>query len=282
MQKHDMTYDILSPTHSFSLRYARCTEDSAMLWARTNYNIYTFEYILRGNGIFKIGGQTIMAKQGDCVILPKGYDHAMQAADGSSWMKLFINCSGLLIENLLDAYGFHGVFYFPKCGVAAEDIFRQAIQIFETGDASLADAEGALLIHKLIQLFARENTFPAHQIRPIVLRLLAEIEGNYSTRLDIGEMARKFFVTPNYLQRAFKEDIGISPYHYHLNQRLRMAQDLLAQRQLSIGEISTQLSFPDPYHFSKIFKKHIGKSPRNFQKELLQEQAFIKESFSKS
>jgi YesN/AraC family two-component response regulator len=36
----------------------------------------------------------------------------------------------------------------------------------------------------------------------------------------------------------------------------------------SIAEISAQLSFEDPAYFSRIFKKHTGRSPLEFRRSL--------------
>ncbi len=44
------------------------------------------------------------------------------------------------------------------------------------------------------------------------------------------------------------------------------AVQLLQGRQAKIGEVAEALGYPDPFHFSRVFKKVYGVSPRHFLK----------------
>ncbi len=53
-----------------------------------------------------------------------------------------------------------------------------------------------------------------------------------------------------------------SPINYLIGVRLRQARYLLLDRQLQISEIARRVGYDDLFHFSKLFKKHFGLSPR--------------------
>jgi len=65
-----------------------------------------------------------------------------------------------------------------------------------------------------------------------------------------------------HLCAEFKRCYGGSPINYLIELRLRQARYLLLDRRLRIGEIAARVGYEDVYHFSRIFKKHFGLSPR--------------------
>lgn len=46
---------------------------------------------------------------------------------------------------------------------------------------------------------------------------------------------------------------------------MERAKVLLTDNSLSIKEIATSVGYQDAYHFSKLFKKYAGISPRDYQ-----------------
>ena len=49
-------------------------------------------------------------------------------------------------------------------------------------------------------------------------------------------------------------------------QRAEHAQSLLLNHNLRISEVAARVGYTDIYHFSKLFKKHLGTSPSDFRK----------------
>lgn len=45
------------------------------------------------------------------------------------------------------------------------------------------------------------------------------------------------------------------------------ARELLLSTTLPIAEVGKAVGLADPYHFSKLFRRHVGLSPREFRKE---------------
>ena len=76
-------------------------------------------------------------------------------------------------------------------------------------------------------------------------------------------MARTAGMSVSSLSARFKKTFGLAPKAYLLQYRMRHAAHLLANRNLTISEIATQVGYDDLFHFSKTFKKHFGTSPRN-------------------
>ncbi len=77
--------------------------------------------------------------------------------------------------------------------------------------------------------------------------------------------ADKLNFSPNYLSDLLKQETGKSALehiHYHL---IEYAKNLLLNSSESITEIAFGLGFEQPQNFSKMFKKKVGMSPKEFR-----------------
>ncbi|APZ47444.1 AraC family transcriptional regulator [Polaribacter reichenbachii] len=67
--------------------------------------------------------------------------------------------------------------------------------------------------------------------------------------------------------RLFKERLKQSPSDVIMSLRLQKAEALLKTNKLNISEISFECGYNDPKYFAKTFKKHFGKSPKEFKQQ---------------
>ena len=65
-------------------------------------------------------------------------------------------------------------------------------------------------------------------------------------------------------RKKFLSEVGISPIKYVLEQKMKMAKNLLADKNISVSDVAFQLGFQDQYYFSRLFKKYEGVSPKKF------------------
>jgi AraC-like DNA-binding protein len=84
--------------------------------------------------------------------------------------------------------------------------------------------------------------------------------------IDMRQLASTYHMSYAHFRRAFKQQSGLSPYQYHLQLRINRARELLHSTTLSVGQVALQLNFPNPYYFSKIFKKKTGMSPSSWRR----------------
>ena len=64
-----------------------------------------------------------------------------------------------------------------------------------------------------------------------------------------------------------KELTGMSPNKYIMNERMRIAAELVLEGRMNISEIAYKVGFQDPSYFNKCFKKQFGSIPSKYGKQ---------------
>lgn len=81
---------------------------------------------------------------------------------------------------------------------------------------------------------------------------------------SLSEIAAICGVSEGHFRKLFHEYSGENPVEFRQKYRIEKAKQLLMLDTHSIGEIAEELHFSDIYHFSKVFKKYTGVSPRKY------------------
>lgn len=84
---------------------------------------------------------------------------------------------------------------------------------------------------------------------------------------SIEEIARKMSVTQRYLSDTLKKETGKTSTEHIQLFLINEAKELLLAPNASISETAYQLGFEYPQYFSRLFKKKVGVSPKQFIEE---------------
>ena len=98
-------------------------------------------------------------------------------------------------------------------------------------------------------------------------RVRLYLQENYNQPVDFSSLADSLAVSAPYLSKLFHEQEGKSPSRYLTDLRMRKAQKLLMDTQLTVREIAVRVGYQDPFHFSRNFKNAMGISPVQFREE---------------
>jgi AraC-like DNA-binding protein len=92
------------------------------------------------------------------------------------------------------------------------------------------------------------------------------IEQHFQKLRTLEEIAGDCHVNDAYLCRLFRRFDHQSPYQFLLRLKMNRAAEQLHQQGRLIKQISEELGFADPFHFSRVFKKVLGVAPNEFRK----------------
>ncbi|GIO92071.1 helix-turn-helix domain-containing protein [Paenibacillus lactis] len=85
-------------------------------------------------------------------------------------------------------------------------------------------------------------------------------------RITVHTLAQLVRLHPVYLSHLFKKETGFPVNQYIQREKIREAQKLLVQSDLSVTAISGLLQFNDQSYFTSTFKKLTGVTPKQYRK----------------
>jgi AraC family transcriptional regulator len=78
---------------------------------------------------------------------------------------------------------------------------------------------------------------------------------------------------PTYFHKLFTRTFGVTPARRVLMWRIAAARMALTDRDLSLAEIAQMCGFASQSYFSTCFRQKVGKTPRTYRAEKLDESA---------
>lgn len=102
-------------------------------------------------------------------------------------------------------------------------------------------------------------------------KVVGYIEQYYAEDLSLKLLADLFNYNSSYLGKKFKKHTGVYFHVFLERTRIEKAKALLENPTLKIYQVSEQVGYNNMDYFYKKFKKHVGKSPKEYQKSITSE-----------
>ena len=89
---------------------------------------------------------------------------------------------------------------------------------------------------------------------------------NYHLALTVPKVASVVHISPFYFCRMFKRETGHTFGQYLLAERIKQAQQLMANSNLTIEQVARRVGYRKAGHFSRKFREFTGVSPAEFKR----------------
>lgn len=250
-----------------------------------NHTFFELVYILKGTATHWIGQESMPLRAGDYFIIDPGSAHSYKDTKDFE----IINC--LFLPEYIDrALG--------ECpslsSLLSNQVLRFGVPIdIRAADRILHDEDKS--VGKLIRLmeneYAQQNVGYMELLRCYLTQVLvltvrasehAEqsrvrhrataavveyLQQNYAQPLSLDTISSRFGYTPQYLSSLFHKDTGTTIQDFL--QRLRVEEACrLMDSKVSLTELAQAVGYTDTKHFSKVFRKHKGISPREYRSNI--------------
>jgi two-component system, response regulator YesN len=103
----------------------------------------------------------------------------------------------------------------------------------------------------------------------IIKRANKYIEENYMDDLTLEKVAEVVFLSPVYLSKVYKKNMGINFIDYITKIRIERSKELLSNKKLKVYEISNLVGYKNLKYFYKIFKNYTGYTPNTYREMLM-------------
>ena len=132
------------------------------------------------------------------------------------------------------------------------------------------------LLYQLLSCLVQENSLMASPPSPteaqakkleILRQMLSYMGEHLQERITLNDISSRFYMTPNYFCRFFKENLGQTPMNCLNGLRLEKACRLLAETDMQVLEVCLSCGFNNLSYFIRLFHRQLGMSPSRYRAE---------------
>ena len=227
--------------------------------------VYKTCIVAGGSGVLSQGRQRKSLKKGDVFFIFPAVNYTLEGDADFEFM--YISFVGTRANALMERYGINsGNFAFCEENTLL-DLWKQGISL--SGSVTDIVAESLVLYTLAVVgdgfLLEEEDCSTNSQDRFLLVKKY--IDENFSDPdLSMEKLSREFSYNKKYLSSAFKKLFRVSVSDYLCTVRINHACVLIDRNYKSISDIAFLCGYADPTHFSKVFKKKMTVSPREYIK----------------
>ncbi len=113
----------------------------------------------------------------------------------------------------------------------------------------------------------QQDVVQKEEMDSLYFRMQKYIEENYTKKISLDEIAEALHANRSYLSRLYKSKSGVNLFDDILSRRIELAKEYMRTTDRKVYEISQAVGFDDTGYFSKVFKKLVGMSPKEYRNE---------------
>ncbi|OXS78729.1 response regulator transcription factor [Domibacillus enclensis] len=155
--------------------------------------------------------------------------------------------------------------HLKKKEILANKLFQGKTHDFLLEQSSRSIEDIMIYISYLVDVSLEYMAFTDSQ-KSVITTICDYIDQHYQENINRNSLAKVVYLSPDYIARFFKKEMGVSLVHYIIQKRVAVAKELLAHTDLPIHIISDKVGYGNYSYFTKIFKKETHYTPVDFRK----------------
>ncbi|WP_096186043.1 helix-turn-helix domain-containing protein [Evansella halocellulosilytica] len=244
---------------------------------KTNQGFFVVEenrYLLLNEGSYTISIDEKKVVESFCVFFKRGFAaevfHSLNESNDRLLTDPFKDFSSIEF--------FEKTYHKKKTLDAQLETFKHVIHCLEVNSVGYEEQ-----FHRLIQLVLYDHFHSykeveslkaiRHSTREELFKRISiahdYIRAYFDTPIKLHDIAQIACLSPNHLLRTYAQLYGKTPHQHISKFRVQKAKHLLAKRDDTMTDITFKVGFENPVSFSKMFKQHVGMSPKEYRKKVI-------------
>jgi len=243
-------------------------------YPRHSHDYYVLSLIERGRQSFTHKGTKYRTPPGGLILINPGVVHTGEAADTQGFELRALYPSLSLMETAV----------FELTGRRTLPFFKEVLVDHAWATNSVSSLHRAILAGagqlecesrilwmttQLIKQYADIGSTEQHigKEKRAIQQVRQFIEEHFAESVSLHRLAQHVSLSPYYLLRVFRAEVGMPPYEYLESVRIRHTQQLIKVG-MPLAEVSAEVGFSSQSHMTRQFKKIIGVTPGQYAEHI--------------
>lgn len=244
-------------------------------YPRHSHDYYVICLIEHGRQSFLHEGTKYVTPPGGVILINPGAVHTGEAVDERGFEMLSLYPTSSQMETIaFELTGrHHGVPFFKNARVDDSWVTKNLLSLhrvlFDSSDALEYESRFTWVMAQLVKRYA-DASFTEPRIgreRTAIERARRYIDENFAKGVTLGELAQQVAFSPYYFLRVFRAEVGMPPYEYLENVRVRRAQQLIESGK-PLADVTVEAGYSSQSHMTRHFKRIIGVTPGRYAQEI--------------
>ena len=271
----------LSPAFPFQLEHRTLLPEDNRPDHYHWHSCFEITYIVSGQARYFVNGETYTVSDGDIILFNNIEAHGWEVLNPLTLIvmifqpELIANGFALLDYDYLEPFLERGTNFknvLPASEQVTKDIHQLLLDISEEDENHTVGYQLMIKanILKILTLLIRHSQSSQKPDRLLSRKALEMkrlsnvfdyINQHYTERLTLSDAAEMAYMSPNYFSQYFKKVTGQNFSDYLSGLRIKKAQELLKNSDMSVIDIAMACGFHNMSNFYRMYKKHTGSTP---------------------
>lgn len=224
--------------------------------------VYIMNFVTEGKGWLHMAGSRYELEAGDIFFVLPAVPYCIESQENFKY--LYISYIGIRANILMERLKIDSRHLLFKNFQTLHGFWQNALEISNLGNIDMLSESVLLYTFSMIENEITEPGCLAKGANSVLL-IKKYIDENFSdTDMSLEKISREFSYNKKYISTAFKKQMKAGVCEYLNTVRIQNACTLIEQGFTCVKDIAFLCGYTDQMYFSKIFKKKLGASPREY------------------